>query len=259
MHHNNFFGNTYHAYDDFPGDSLASFEIFSYFGEPANYTSMYDINSVIVTVNGVSLVLGVDYTVNFDTGLVTFTPPQLGQSGGAEISIKAVLAYEETISIFKLPNTRLVAGNAAIHVVRADGTLEVLGASEYTIHYKTGIIELAIPLSIGRGVWVWSNYTYYGRTGIVPVTLNILAAESADFAFGNMNATETPSIMPVWGVRAGQGAVAGSGERLESGDRRYFYVRVPNQGMFSVSQLANFYLYTELMWEIGRASCRERV
>lgn len=254
LHHNNFIGNTYDAYDDFPGDSLESFEIFSNFGVPADYVSVYDVKTCTVTRNMVPLTEGVDYDVDQFTGLITFLNTQYGQAGGAVISIKAVLIYEETVTIIKLPNTRLIDGSAEvfINVTGLDGSINTLIESRYTVNYKTGTINLTLPLSIELGIDIHVTYNYYNRTGIVPITLNVATAESGNFAFGNLNATGETSIMPVWGIRAGQGAVKESGDRLVSGDRRYFYVSVPNQGMFTVSELANFYLYSELWWDLNQ-------
>ncbi len=251
LHHNNFFGNVVHAYDDFPGDSLASFDIYSHFGEPANFTHTYDVLFCNVTRNGIPLIPSTDYTIDNDTGLIVFTPTQLGQPGGVEISVKAVLIFEETVNIFKLTYNRLVGvPNVFINVTGSDGKpTYTMAPGSYTVHLKTGIIELASPLSVGRGLTVWVSYAYYNRTGIVPMTLNVVTGTSASFEYGNLSADENAlgiSIMPTWGVRTGQGA------SLVSGDRRYFYVNIPNQGLFSISELINFYLYSELIWNFNQ-------
>jgi parallel beta-helix repeat protein len=246
--HNNLIGNTVQAYDDFIGDTLASFEMFSYFGTPVDYYSVYDVKQYTVTVNGI--LIANPFTVNNDTGLVTFTTPICGISGGAIVSIKAILTYEENAPTrISLPNQRLTPSAASIKVVvtKLDGSSYIVPADDYVLYKKVGIIEIAVPFKIEKGVAIFANYTFYNRTGIVPLTLNVLAAETAEIKFGDMGADDTAlgiGIMPVWGVRAGQGT------SLESGDRRYFYLRIPNQGMFGITELANFYLYSELMWEL---------
>ncbi|MBU4144229.1 MAG: right-handed parallel beta-helix repeat-containing protein [Candidatus Thermoplasmatota archaeon] len=251
IHHNNLLGNIIQAYDDFVGDTLTGFELFSEFGIPADYLSTYDVRFCNITRNGVNLTAWVDYTVDNDTGLITFTPVQTGQSGGAEISIRAVFYKEDSLSLINLPNTRLTDGpvSLTLFVTKLNGTVESVTVN-YVLYRKVGTIELETPFRILRDITsirIYANYRYYNRTSIVPLTLNVLAAESADFTFGNKSATETPNIMPVWGVRAGQGA------SLQSGDRRYFYVRVPNQGRFGITELANFYLYTELSWLLNQS------
>ncbi|MFO7618708.1 MAG: right-handed parallel beta-helix repeat-containing protein [Thermoplasmata archaeon] len=162
--------------------------------------------------------------------------------------------YEQIVSLVKLPNTRVTDINVEIVVMKPDGSIEELGPGNYTIYQKAGMIEMAVPvrldqfrMDVDRAFYIWANYTYFSNTGIVPITLNVMASTTAEFSFGDMNATETPNIMPVWGLRAGQG------NSLESGDRRYFYVNVPNQGRFGPGQAENFYLYTELMWGLNRS------
>jgi len=248
LHHNNLLGNTVQAYDDFVGETLASFELYSYFGIPANYYSVYNVKYCNVTVNYLPIA---GYTFNADTGLVTFTTPIPGQSSGAVVSIKAVLTFEESgPDRISLPNQRLTGGTAVVKVVvmETDGTEYIVPDTSYSLYRKVGIIEFASPVNLGMGLVIFANYTYYNRTGIVPLTLNVLAAESANFNFGNLYANESAlgiSIIPTWGVRPGQGT------SLVSGDRRYFYVRVPNQGMFSISEIENFFLYTELAWNLN--------
>jgi parallel beta-helix repeat protein len=256
IYHNNLIDNTAQAYDDFIGDTLpfSSFEIFSDFGIPANFYSIYDVKDCTVTVYGILglkvLIKGTDYTINNDTGVVTVLISPSAQSGGAIVSIKAVLTYEENAPTrITLPNQRLTPSTANIKVVvmKIDGSSYIVPAGNYTLYKKVGIIEFTVPFEIQRGVTIFANYTYYNRTGIVPLVLNVLAAETAAIEFGDMTADEAAlgiPIMPVWGVRPGQGT------SLESGDRRYFYVRIPNQGMFSITELANFYLYTELNWDL---------
>ncbi len=248
LHHNNLLGNIVQAYDDFMGETLASFELFSFFGIPATYYSVYNVKYCNVTVNALPIA---GYTFDADTGLVTFTTPILGQCSGAVVSINAVLTFEESgPNRISLPNQRLTGGTAIVKVVvmETDGTEYVVPDTSYTLYRKVGIIEFTSPVNLGMGIVIFANYTYYNKTGIVPLTLNVLAAKSANFNFGNLNANESAlgiGIMPTWGVRPGQGT------SLVSGDRRYFYVRVPNQGMFSVSEIQNFFLYTELLWNLN--------
>jgi parallel beta-helix repeat protein len=249
IYHNNLISNAVQAYDDFIGDTLTSFEMFSSFGTPANYYSVYDVKQYTITINGIPI--ATTFTVNNNTGLVTFIVPICGKSGGSIVSIKAILTYEENApSRIILPNQRITpTTNIKIVVTKLDGSIYVVPAGNYTLHRKVGIIEFTTPFKIEKGIAIFANYTFYNRTGIIPLTLNVLAAETAAIKYGNMSANENAlgiGIMPVWGVRAGQGT------SLESGDRRYFYVRIPNQGMFSITELANFYLYSELMWGLSQ-------
>jgi parallel beta-helix repeat protein len=248
IYYNNLLGNVVQAYDDFDGDTLASYELYGSLGSPATLAEVYDVWSCNVTRGGVPLTMGVDYTIDNDTGLITFTPALVGWSGGTTIAIKALFT-EILAGTLALPNDRLTVSAVDIDawVIGFNGSLEAVPSGNFGVERRTGLIEVLTPVKVQSGIVIFANYTYYNRTCIVPITLNVYAAKSAAFEFGNMNTTATPSIMPVWGVRPGQGA------SLESGDRRYFYVKVPNQGMFTVTQLANFYLYTELKWALNQS------
>ncbi len=257
LHHNNLLSNAIQAYDDFVGDTMASFDIFGKIGA-GNFTSVYDVWFCNITRDGVLLVEGTDYTIDNDTGRITFTPTLIGWSGGAEIIISAVLVTECPTHLC-LPNQRMAGAATTVKVLKADGTEETLNPVYYTLHMKSGILEFTpsffqLKYEYGDSLVIFVNYTYYSQTSIIPLTLNVLASEVANVNYGNIDADVNAlgiGIMPTWGVRPGQGAIKDSGDRLVSGDRRYFYVHVPNQGMFSISELVNFYLYNELNWDLN--------
>jgi parallel beta-helix repeat protein len=250
LHHNNYYANGIQAYDDFVGETLPGFELFSAFGTPSDYWSAYDVLFCNVTYDGAVLIAGTHYTFDRNTGNITFTPALTGKSGGATVSVWAVLVYEESNpTLVALPNDRLTAAAASVEVYihKLDGSWTKVPGANIVLHKNTGIIEMLTQFSIERGLKVFANYTYYNRTGIVPLTLSVYVATSAAFEFGDMDAAETPNIMPSWGVRPGQGT------SLYSGDRRYFYAKIPNQGMFTVTELKYFYLYAEAMWGLNES------
>jgi parallel beta-helix repeat protein len=248
IHHNNIIGNIVQAYDDFVGDTLATFQI------PGDFASTFNVDECNITINGVPLTEGVDYTVDYVSGFITFTPALVGRSGGNELIIRASLIYDGVIpSIIKLPDTRLTDANIFVNisVMKLDGSVvnTPLLPADYSVNRRTGLIEIFTNVSIEKGVTIRVSYIYSSGVGILPMTINVITAENADFSFGDMGADPSQlgtGIMPVWGVRAGQG------NSLQSGDRRYYYVWVPNQGMFGVGQLDNFYLYTELQWLLNQ-------
>jgi parallel beta-helix repeat protein len=238
LHHNNFLGNTVQAYDDFIGETLDSFFL------PENF-SLYNVNHCNITKNGAYLAHGIDYIVDFDSGLITFTPP-ISQG---HVIIRASLIIEEyTQPLVRLPYTRLTDAPVSIiaTVIKLDGSVVQVPVS-YELFRKVGIINLLDQCRVERGITIIVEYAYYSGVSITPLSLNVMAPSFSSFQLGDMSTAAAPGVMPVWGLRAGQGA------SLDSGDRRYFYMNVPNQGLFGDLQLASYYLYTELEWALANS------
>jgi WD40 repeat protein len=109
---------------------------------------------------------------------------------------------------------------------------------DYVLHADTGVVEFLNPLGWFNTVIV--NYTYYHVTTI-PVLVNV-PSDSVEFSFG--------------GIEQGQDDFyanrvnGGFGNGAKSGEWRYYYVDVPDQGMFASGVGAKF--LADVWWDKPR-------
>jgi len=205
------------------------------------YNNTLDVISCDLFWNMTPLTVGVDYVYDNDTGYITFLTPLVGGPSAPELRVQWVVA--KAILGIKLPHQRIDPASVDVKVIKTaydDTVTTLVNGVDYFVNAKSGTIFLNDTLS-GKMFEVFANYTYMNRTSMVPVTLNVYAADVGNFAFGDLSASEAAmNPMPSFGLRPGYGSTS------NSGDRRYFYVHIPDQGLFTSPE--NFYLYTETIW-----------
>ncbi len=247
VYYNNLMSNTGQAFDDTLGDTVDDFELFAAHGVPADLIDVYDVAWCNISVDGVPLVVDIDYTLDIDTGYIMFTPTLNGLPGGSNVLIDANLIYTESIPTgFSLDDKRLVDASAVVDIYhkRLNGTMEQIADSQINVNYAVGTVALNYSANLELGLYIFANYTYYNRTVMQSFSVNVQPqiTDTGSFTYGDSNSTEEPGVMPTWGMRPGQGST------LQSGDRRYFHLYVPAQGLYATSQLDDYYLFNELSW-----------
>ncbi|MFQ6128889.1 MAG: S8 family serine peptidase, partial [Thermoplasmata archaeon] len=112
---------------------------------------------------------------------------------------------------------------------------------DYTLYPDTGIVHFSSPLSTGTNVTV--DYVYYNVTTI-PVLVNVPSDPSdyTQFQFGGFPAGQDDLF--------GNRIHGGFGTGKKSGDWRYYFVDVPNQGQFTSPGTAKFLL--DIVWDYER-------
>lgn len=209
-----------------------------------NYT--VDVLSCNVTWNGTPLTEGVEFTYDKDNGQITFTPPLVGQTGGAfDPELRVDYGLVHIYQGMSLPHKRVESiADLTIKKTGYDDVVQTLTENtDYTVNMALGTIGFNDTLG-GKKYLIHTNYTYANRTSITPLSLNVYASDVANFAFGNISASEDDlSVMPVWALRPGYGST------MNSGDRRYFYINIPDQGLFTTPE--DFYMYTEAIWNLN--------
>jgi len=228
------------------GVTLTTFDDVLYDTQTKSYLNYsVDVFSCNVSWNMTPLTLGVDYTYDQDTGQITFLTTFIGGGGASGPELKVDYGVARVIHGVALPHKRIETGHdIGLYRTEYDGSVSTLTENvDYTFNPLTGTVNLTSLLG-GLSLQIFSNYTYKNRTTITPLSLNVFASDVANFAFGDLDASEDDlSVMPVWGLRPGYGSTT------MSGDRRYFYVHIPDQGLFTTPE--NFYLYTEAIWDLN--------
>ncbi|MFQ5909780.1 MAG: S8 family serine peptidase, partial [Thermoplasmata archaeon] len=118
-----------------------------------------------------------------------------------------------------------------------DGTPQVEGP-DYTLYPETGIVHFTVPLSAGTNVTV--DYQYYKVTTI-PILVNV-PSDFTQFQFGGFPAGQDDLF--------GNRLHGGFGNGKKSGDWRYYFVDVPNQGQFMSPGSVKFLL--DITWDYDR-------
>ncbi|UCD91909.1 MAG: S8 family serine peptidase [Methanobacteriota archaeon] len=132
---------------------------------------------------------------------------------------------------------RLERYHAKDATVYLNGALQTEGV-DYLLHAENGMVEFINPLNNFDEVIV--NYTYYNVITI-PVIVNI-PSDRIEFSFG--------------GIEQGQDDLysnrvnGGFGNGAKSGDWRYYFVDVPDQGMFASETGAKFMV--DVWWDKQR-------
>ncbi len=140
---------------------------------------------------------------------------------------------------------RLVAGNprwdpdSAVTLTRyneASGVTTTLAISKYEFSYITG--ALLINEFLETDDWLNITYTYFSRMATSAILINVGGGTAVNYSFGGDadSYINSPSTMG-----------GGNGQTSHSGDRRYFYVSIPEQGMFVNKE--NFRTYFSFEWE----------
>ncbi|MCK4757416.1 MAG: S8 family serine peptidase, partial [Thermoplasmata archaeon] len=114
--------------------------------------------------------VGMDYTIDRETGYVTFTPA---------VVVRTMTTSYEWYDVMDIPIAKTE------NYVIKDGTWTIYNngvpMTEYTMHPTTGILIFDEPLSPGD--LITADYTYYGHVQTIPIMVNIPATK-ADFTFG---------------------------------------------------------------------------
>lgn len=118
-----------------------------------------------------------------------------------------------------------------------DGFLQAEGP-DYALYPETGVIRFTSPLFAGTNVTV--DYEYYNVTTI-PVLVNV-PSDHTQFQFGGFPAGQDD----LYGNRVH----GGFGNGRKSGDWRYYFVDVPNEGQFTSPGSVKFLL--DIVWGYDR-------
>ncbi|MCK5038293.1 MAG: S8 family serine peptidase [Thermoplasmata archaeon] len=144
---------SYFSLAEFDGVQLANVNILD-IDIYANYTDL--------------LAEGVDYTIDRETGYVTFTPAILVRA----LDVSYDWHIPQYVPYVILDNKNLVPGTFAI---QNNGVPMVTG---YTLYEKIGIVEFDTPLLPGDLITV--DYDHYAHTMTIPVMVNV-PVNKADF------------------------------------------------------------------------------
>lgn len=139
-------------------------------------------NSETVFVGGVAKTRGTDYSVNYETGVITFTT--------APASAAAISAYyrhgqdfvgtgDGSSKAFVLSNVPVVAGNGMILYV--DGAAKILGA-DYMFDHDKGVVTFSTAPA--DGARLDATYTYYTIGNLVLTLSNAAGGGPIDMTGG---------------------------------------------------------------------------
>jgi hypothetical protein len=121
--------------------------------------------------------------------------------------------------------------------VYLNGAMQTEGV-DYALYPSTGIVEFFNPLSAFSQVMV--NYTYY-ETTTIPVSVNV-PSDGVEFSFGGVE----PGQDDLFSNRVN----GGFGNGAKSGDWRFYFVDVADQGMFKSGMGAKF--LADVKWDMPR-------
>jgi len=111
-----------------------------------------------------------DYTIDLETGLITFTP---GLGPGDVVNASYEWYEPQLQNVFVLENDNVLPGY----------TINVNGAPVTNYEFDTLSGALVFDAPIGPGSLVTADYTHYAHTLTIPTMVNI-PADKADFTFG---------------------------------------------------------------------------
>ena len=135
-----------------------------------------------VYLAGVAKTRDTDYTINFDTGAISFTSaPATSSAVTADYKFghDFVSTAATTTTTFTLSNTPIIPGSGL--TVYSDGVAKTLG-SDYGVNYDTGVVTYTS--APGNGVRVDATYTYYVVDNIVLTLSNAAGGQPVDMTGG---------------------------------------------------------------------------
>ncbi|MCK4266142.1 MAG: hypothetical protein KAX31_02605, partial [Thermoplasmata archaeon] len=151
-----------------------------------------------------------NYELNSTTGLITFTPTL----GPGDVVNASYDWYVPTIiNSALLENTNIVSGSCVLY----NNTVVF---TEYSIDLLSGAIFFDEPLWPGSSIT--ADYSYYAHTITIPVLVNV-PADRPEFTFGGGEST--------LGLFNNNEMIGGYGAGGQSGDWRFYYVDVADQGL----------------------------
>jgi flagellin FlaB len=140
--------------------------------------------TLTVYVNAVAQTEGTDYTVNYATGVITFTTaPAAGDAITADYTYDtAVGTGDGTTTQFTLPNSPVIRGSQTVYITDATQTVTQVEGVDYTANYDTGVITFTTaPAS---GAKVAATYTYYTVNDVVFYLANSAGGQAIDLTPG---------------------------------------------------------------------------
>jgi archaellin len=138
--------------------------------------------SETIYVAAVAKTRDTDYTINFDTGAITFTSAPANSSAitaDYKYGHDAVGTAATSTTSFTLNNSPIVGGGGL--TVYLDGVAKTLG-SGYTVDYNTG--KVTFNSAPGNGVRFDATYTYYSLDNVVITISNAAGSDPVDFTGG---------------------------------------------------------------------------
>ncbi len=123
---------------------------------------------------------------------------------------------------------------SALTVLR-NGVPQTAGV-DYLEYLAAGMVNFTAPLNPGDVVQM--DYTY-ANTTTIPVVINV-PSNQVEFGFGQ----DAPGQDDLFRNRV----VGGFGQGTQSGDWRFYFVDVPDQGQFSIESGSKFFL--DLQWDL---------
>jgi hypothetical protein len=178
----------------------------------------------------------VDGTKTFNANLSVPSGTSIGSYEGAMYLYENKGQSNETfwgLDFYPVEHIKLAHDNVASANVYENGTLMTEGIN-YTLYPKVGVIDLAQNITSATNITV--EYWYYHVTTI-PILVNV-PAESVDFSFGDNAPGQDELFM--------NNVIGGFGNGGRSGDWRFYFLDLPDQGTFSGD---NIKFYLNVSWE----------
>ncbi len=168
-----------------------------------------------------------NYTVDWENGTVSLTSPFIEISPGSKIDFDYSYVSEyEQIDEVEIPDSiyhprYYKEGTLTVYKDTWDGTKVALSSGEYTFDRYNSTIKLSQTLLPDESISV--SFDYYNRSRVIPIVAHISAYGSRHkFTNPDMN---TPFL--TGGFMGGNG-----GDTIKSGDWRYYYLDIPEQGKY---------------------------
>jgi WD40 repeat protein len=218
------------------------------------YSTLYDYT---LTFEDLGKELGTDYEINMTTGFVTMYFNLFDETGDPVVLINATYTYHFSTVLASPSDYMLFSNNGTVllttpysavdvnitvnytRIIRVKlteyellsisvssydngtGLETILPPAAYSVYLEIGILD--IYDHIQTGVTLNVTYTYYSGKVVAPILVNVGAATTAYYEFGGVANLSINSPTTLFG---------GYGSSIYAGDRRYYYVHIPEQGLF---------------------------
>lgn len=192
------------------------------------------------------LMTGANYTLYPTNGTIILNAADALQPG--EYLVANYSWYNPIINPFyRLDHTNIVDGTS---VVLYDGATLNEGV-DYDLDHIAGVItfdSFLVPTFIGN---VTVNYTYYANSITIPVLVNVWSPVNK-FDYGGENSLGYEGLYNNSIVLGGYDMTLKTGleskARPYTGDRRFFFFNIPNQGLYANADNLNMRMLMELDW-----------
>jgi hypothetical protein len=187
--------------------------------------SFINTNTYSLYLNGIEMVESyegetVDYTLDLETGNITFSAPL---SPGMEITADYEY-YNPTLRICQLNHTDIWTAGFILSV---SGTHFLYGSDAFDLYPSNGTVILKDPLGPGdfvQAIYWYGTYEIDLRTGIVTFLREVTVESTITASYSYRDSETLYNNGAVYG---------GSGTAGQAGDWRFYYVDIPEEGLFT--------------------------